>query len=106
LFDEVAGILLREASPAVVVSARYLYPRALGVEKGGIRQHAFMLLLEPRPAAGGDQRAVAGEYDRLQQWYSTAWPIPRLAAKRRAVRACGGGALGGSIGRSAGRSFA
>jgi hypothetical protein len=63
LFDRVAGILLRAADEAVIVSALYLYPPTYPVDDGA-PSHAFMLLLEPRDRERG-RETVESEYERL-----------------------------------------
>lgn len=65
LYDKVAGVLLREVGPDVVVSALYLYPpQYLAVEAAPPwASHVFQLLLEPRGRAAGTE--LEHDYERL-----------------------------------------
>ncbi len=73
LFDRVSGLLLREAHPAVMVRALYLYPPGHLSDEwplGASESEVFMLLLGFQPGTRSADESVLesalnGEYERL-----------------------------------------
>lgn len=66
LFDRVAGIVLRDISEPLIVSALFLYPPTYLVETDDPPTHAFSMLLQWRERGGGDDE-LEREYERLAQ---------------------------------------
>ena len=81
LFDRAAGLLLREISPDVILSALFLYPPDYSDEDPAEPPtHTFMILLQPRPT-GGETRTVevGDEYNRLTRLVGAALSAPGTA---------------------------